>query len=202
MSNEELLVRIKEFQTRGNVTFNPIFDEFEKFIKYKAGKYRDFLGRGIEFEDLLQVGAIGLWSAVRNYGEGSDKLRTYILRSIENSMIDLLNIKRLKKNISNENSITMDKTVTLDSDLTLKDVLVSGDILTLEYVIIRDEYRNIIETIKNNIYILSPLEREVFELTMKDLTIKEISFATNSTPASVRSMQYTARKKFKKLLSN
>lgn len=83
---------------------------------------KKFFNTGVEYDDLVSIGIIGLIKAVKSYKvEKNIKLATYASRCIENEILmHLRKIKNSKTNISLEEQISVDKNGNI---FTLKELL-------------------------------------------------------------------------------
>ena len=90
-----------------------------RLVVYIAKKFE---GSGVDLEDLISIGSIGLIKAVRTFDvDKKIKLATYASRCIENEI--LMHLRKVSKQ---KNEISLDKPLSLDSDgneLLLADVL-------------------------------------------------------------------------------
>lgn len=120
---------------------------------------RKFENTGVNIEDLISIGAIGLIKAVNTYNtERSIKLATYASRCIENEILMYLRkANRLKAEVSLDEPLNVDWD---GNELLLSDVLGTDDDLVS---------RNIEEEIDRELLLttmgkLSPRERRIVEL--------------------------------------
>ena len=90
-----------------------------RFVAYIAKKFEN---TGIEFEDLISVGAIGLIKAVRTFKVDKNiRLATYASRCIENEIL-----MQIRKTSKIKNDISLDKPLCEDNDgnqLVLSDII-------------------------------------------------------------------------------
>ena len=94
-----------------------------RLVAYIAKKFEN---AGIEFEDLISIGAIGLIKAVRTFKVDKNiRLATYASRCIENEIL-----MQIRKTSKIKNDISLDKPLCEDSDgnqLVLADILPGED---------------------------------------------------------------------------
>ncbi len=145
-----------------------------RLVAYIAKKFEN---AGIEFEDLISVGAIGLIKAVRTFKVDKNiRLATYASRCIENEIL-----MQIRKTSKLKNDISLDKPLCEDGDgnqLVLSDILPSDEDVETQTV---DEPsdRQIIKDLINK---LNTREREIMilryglmgqeELTQREVAIK------------------------------
>ena len=117
-SDEE--ARLLELKEQGDVHANERLIEHNlRLVAYIARKFEN---TGIDYEDLISVGAIGLIKAVRTFKlDKNIRLATYASRCIENEIL-----MQLRKTSKIKNDISLDKPLSEDYD---GNQLVLGDIL-------------------------------------------------------------------------
>lgn len=118
---ENRLLLLKE---RGDMTATERLIEHNlRLVAYIAKKFEN---TGIEFEDLISIGAIGLIKAVRTFKVDKNiRLATYASRCIENEIL-----MQIRKTSKIKNDISLDKPLCEDSDgnqLVLADILPGED---------------------------------------------------------------------------
>ncbi len=101
------------------VAYQKLIEHNMRLVAYIAKKYRD---SGVDEDDLISLGAIGLIKAVKSFrSDAGTKFATYAVRCIENEMLmHLRSRKKSKRDVSMDESIGTDKE---GNDLTLRDVL-------------------------------------------------------------------------------
>jgi len=120
---------------------------------------RRFENTGINLEDLISIGTIGLIKAVGTYRPDKNiKLATYASRCIENEIL-----MYLRKNAARKGEVSIDEPLNTDWDgneLLLSDVL-GTDVDTVMRPMEEDVDRSLLESALN---ILSPRERQIITL--------------------------------------
>ncbi len=119
LDTEEELVLLEEVKN-GNITArDKLIEHNLRLVVYIAKK---FDSTGIEFEDLISIGAIGLIKAVKTYSiDKNIKLATYASRCIENEIL-----MQLRKNTRIKNEVSLDEPLSSDGDgneLLLADII-------------------------------------------------------------------------------
>ena len=147
----ELLTRMEDEDAR-----KEIIEHNLRLVVYIA---RRFENTGINIEDLISIGTIGLIKAVGTYrADKNIKLATYASRCIENEIL-----MYLRKNASRKGEVSFDEPLNTDWDgneLLLSDVLgTDGD--TVMRPIEEDVDRSLLQAAIN---ILSPREKEIITL--------------------------------------
>lgn len=143
-----------------------------RLVIYIAKKYES---TGIEFEDIISIGSVGLIKAVKTFHSDKNiKLATYASRCIENEILmQLRKSTRLKTEVSLEQPLSQDKEGNV---LSLADTI-SNDSDDLDQGLILNDEKKAIWNIMNG---LEDREREImllrYGLEGKDeLTQKEIA---------------------------
>lgn len=121
-----------------------------------------------DFEDLLQVGFVGMLKAINNFDPNKGVLRDYIFCSVRNSLI-----KFLKKELQWKQNVKLEPNISPDySD--------NYEIMELE---------NILKSCSNS---LIPLEKKILELRLSGMTRKQICEETALTKNEYYSFLYSA----------
>ena len=163
----ELLTRLHEESVR-----KILIERNLRLVVYIA---RRFENTGINIEDLISIGTIGLIKAVGTYRlDKNIKLATYASRCIENEIL-----MYLRKNASRKGEVSFDEPLNTDWDgneLLLSDVL-GTDADTVMRPIEEDVDRSLLA---QAIRILSPREKQIITLRFglgggKEQTQKEVA---------------------------
>ena len=124
---EEEQVLSEEIQKGNNVARDKLIEHNIRLVVYIAKKFET---SGIELEDLISIGAIGLIKAVKTYSlDKNIKLATYASRCIENEIL-----MQLRKNTRIKNEVSLDEPLSNDgegNELLLQDIIpVDEDIVS------------------------------------------------------------------------
>ena len=169
-NDHELLQYISE---KNEEASNIMFDKYNPLITNLANKlYKHCNSLGLEINDLIQEGLLGLNSAIISYNENKDNIfYTYARKCIESKMISLIvSARRQKHRLLNESISLNDK---FDSDsLELEDYLGDNSYNPEYRFIEHEEEAELIETFSKK---LTNFEEEVFLLKISGLNYKEIS---------------------------
>lgn len=157
-----------------------------RLVMYIAKKFET---SGIELEDLVSVGVIGLIKAVNSYKiEKNIKLATYASRCIENEI--LMHLRKVSK-IKNE--VSIDEPLSTDGDgneLLLVDVLASPSIGTYEQVELNSEKEFLLRSLEK----LSDREKVIMNMRFgldgkKELTQKQVATRLNISQSYISRLE-------------
>ncbi len=179
--NEEFLpplsgdeeARLLELKETGDVRANERLIEHNlRLVAYIARKFEN---TGIDYEDLISTGAIGLIKAVRTFkADKNIRLATYASRCIENEIL-----MQIRKTSKIKNDLSLDKPLSEDFDgnqLVLADIIPSDDDLIVTAVDEPGDKQIIGELISK----LNSREREIMVLRyglegQQELTQREVA---------------------------
>ncbi len=110
---------LQRVQIGDETAYHQLVEHNLRLVAYIAKKFRD---SGVEEDDLISLGTIGLIKAVKSFrADAGTKFATYAARCIENEMLmHLRSRKKSSRDVSMDESIGTDKE---GNDLTLRDVL-------------------------------------------------------------------------------
>lgn len=173
---------------------NIILKKYEPLIKKEALKLLPLLNNsGLDLNDLMQEGMIGLNHAIERYQEQSDVLfYTYAQKCIKRKMLSVvISVGRNKNKILNE-SISYD-----DEENLLLKILKDSSPNPEDLLISLDQEERLNEMIKNN---LTDFECEVYELLIYGLKYNEISEILGKDKKSIDNTIQRIRKKISKIV--
>ena len=109
LSSEEELVLLDEIKQGNHAARDKLIEHNLRLVVYIAKKFEI---SGIELEDLISIGSIGLIKAVKTYSiDKNIKLATYASRCIENEIL-----MQLRKNTRTKNEISLDEPLSNDGE--------------------------------------------------------------------------------------
>ncbi len=165
---EEELIILDKLRNKDESVKSELIEHNLRLVVYIAKKFDN---TGIELDDLISVGAIGLIKAVQSFDvEKNIKLATYASRCIENEILMFIR-KKNKRNYE----LSIDEPLNLDKD---GNELILADILVNE----NDNINNEME--KNNEKIL--LWNAVRKLNTREQKIMELRFGLNGDDESTQ----------------
>ena len=119
LESDEELVLLEELQNGNMSARDKLIEHNLRLVVYISKKFES---SGIELEDLISIGAIGLIKAVKTYSiDKNIKLATYASRCIENEIL-----MQLRKNTRIKNEISLDEPLSSDgegNELLLADII-------------------------------------------------------------------------------
>ena len=143
-----------------------------RLVVYIAKKFEN---TGIDFEDLISIGTIGLMKAINSFNADKKiKLATYASRCIENEIL-----MQLRRNTKIKNEVSIDEPLNKDSDgneLLLSDILGTDNDITSKGI--EDEVDKAL--LRASILKLNDREKNIMEMrfgfkTGKEKTQKEVA---------------------------
>ena len=172
LSKEDEVKYVQLFLDGDNNARNKLIEHNLRLVVFLAKKYEN---TGVDLEDLVSIGTIGLIKGVNTYKLGKNiKLATYASRCIDNEILMYLRkTKRKKTEISFEDSLSFDSD---GNELHLEDVLgTEEDTVTRP---LEEEYDKVI--LKEEIAKLNERDKEIIELRYglngkEELTQKEVA---------------------------
>jgi len=175
----ELLSYIEENNEEANEI---LFNKYEPLINSFASKMYNYCKNcGLELNDLIQEGRLGLNLAINNYNQNKNaKFYTYAKMCIERNIISMvLRAKRLKHKVLNE-SISLE----FEDDEKYKvNNIISDDSYNPEKQILSYESeKELIDNIKS---VLTDFEKQVFDLKLSSFSYKEIAELLDRDPKSI-----------------
>lgn len=150
LSSEEEQLLLEEAQNGSKVARDRLIEHNIRLVVYIAKKFES---SGLDLEDLISIGAIGLIKAVKTYSlDKNIKLATYASRCIENEIL-----MQLRKNTRIKNEVSLDEPLSSDGD---------GNELLLADIIPVDE-----DTVSKGVEMGS--DRQILFSVLKKLDVRE-----------------------------
>ncbi len=177
---------------------NILYQKYQPFIEKLAYKLYPYVKyAGLEINDLIQEGLMGLMNAIDHFKEQKDTtFYTFAITCIKHKMIStVVATKRLKNRILNE-SIPIDAVADGGESYSLE-YLFGDDTTNPETVLMNHEYENqMIGIAKDK---LTAFESMVFDLKMSGFEYKEISEILDKEPKAVDNALQRIRSKLKEI---
>lgn len=172
LSNDEEKEMLDRLASGDDEARKKLVEKNLRLVVYIAKKFEN---SGVNIEDLISIGTIGLMKGVNSFNaEKNIKLATYASRCIENEIL-----MYLRKSQKTKSEVSIDEPINTDSegnDLALGDILGSDNDSLFKQVEDNDNRKIVNMAIKN----LDFREKEIMELRYgfdgkKELTQKEVA---------------------------
>ena len=199
MDDEQLIVRIHD-GGEDDIT-DHIMNKYKNLVRKKAASMYIL---GADRDDLIQEGMIGLFKAVRDYDCGRDaSFATFAELCISRQMYSAIKSLARKKHAPLNSYISIyasREDAELGTEAALEDVLESdANLIPEQYVIDQENLKDLEEEIDRE---LSELERQVLDLYITGMSVKEISAVLGRDEKSTDNAMQRIRNKLKKYLKN
>lgn len=196
-NDNELLCYIHENNEEAS---DILFKKYEPLITSTAKKmYKYCKYSGLELNDLIQEGMLGLNLAITHYDEQKDtSFYTFAKKCIERKMISvIMGTKRLKHKILNE-SLSLEGS-DIDDKVVGLEVFLSDEKADPELLVIDNEQE--VELINNIKKRLTDFEVQVFELKISNFNYKEIAEILDKSPKAIDNALQRIKTKVKEELA-
>ncbi len=166
---QELLERLMKKDVEAK---NTLIEKNLRLVVYIAKKFEN---SGVNIEDLISIGTIGLMKAINSYNlDKNIKLATYASRCIENEILMFL-----RKNNRIKTEVSIDEPINVDSegnDLLLADILGTDNDSIFKSIEEEDNKKILLQAIEN----LNNREKTIMQLRygfdgIEELTQKEVA---------------------------
>ena len=167
---------------------NLIYRKYKPIVVKKSKNAIVFASHhGVEINDIMQEGFIGLDEAIRNFSQDTDAT----FYTFANLCIDRQIAKYIKKMTSGKDRI-LNEAITINDSLekTMRD---ATDIE--KYFVGRDNNKEIANLIREK---LTPFEKQVFDLRLKGYSFEEIANILNKDMKAIYNTFFRIREKIKK----
>lgn len=184
LSDEKLALVAQNGDTR---SLESLLEKYKNLVRAKASIH--VLG-GLDREDLIQEGMIGLFKAIRHFEENKGaSFKTFAELCIERQIITAIRSSRRQKHIPLNFYVSLDRPIK-------KDEAIFSDTLNPLSVVIGQEESE--ETWACFSRVLSKLETQVIELRMAGASYKQIADRLHVSVKSVDNALQRAKTKFDK----
>lgn len=191
-SNYNDLILVDLIHEKDEEAEQDLYNRYHDLIKYKAYKYLYAASKvGLDFDDLVQEGYIGLSQAVLDYRDDKETLfSTFANLCIEREIQTFVVKNSRKKHLVLNNSVSYHVETNECSELL--DLIVSDEATPEQLVFSLIEEK---ASLKRVVKELTKLELKVFVLKYKGFNYLEIANALELTPKSVDNAIQRIRKK-------
>lgn len=189
LNDNELLYMVNEDEEAYNLLYNKYRDIIYKIaLKYSKGSN----SVGIDINDLILEGNIGMDNAIKNYktdNKNEASFKSFLYLCIERQIISLIRKATIKRNSILNNSSYYEPEI-------LENIEDENKTDILEEILLKEsqtkKYKDIIGKLTN-------LEKQIFTLKIQCYTNKEIEKILNINDKCIKNAIYRIRKKAKLL---
>jgi RNA polymerase sporulation-specific sigma factor len=176
--------------------YDILYAKYKHSVEIKAKKYLRYgKSRGLDLNDLIQEGLIGLSEAIRDFKTQKEvKFSTFANMCIErqiNSAITKAN--RAKHRLLNE-SLSLDDKGTEDDKSLIETIYDPKESDPSDYLVDLENRQEFYDKLNDE---LTPLEMEVLSLRLKNFDYKEIALKLNKSYKSIDSALQRVKNKIK-----
>ena len=183
-----------------------IMDKYKDLVRNKA---RSMFLIGGDGEDLIQEGMIGLFKAIRDYDPARDAaFSTFAVLCVSRQMYTAVQSYSRRKHTPLNTAISLDREIIAEGnggdtagreEKTLISMVQDAQVLDPESELIdRESVSHLLDNVDR---ILSPLEKQVFELTIAGIGYTEIAGILKKSSRSVDNAQQRMRRKLRLFLT-
>ena len=176
---------------------NKLIEHNLRLVVFLSKKYEN---TGLELEDLVSIGTLGLIKAVKTYRlDKNIKLATYASRCIENEILmDLRKNKKRRSEISLEDSLSYDSE---GNELRLEDILGTEDDIVTKNIEQEQEKKLLIKEIND----LNERDRKIMILryvlfNTKDVTQKDVAEMLGISQSYISRIEKKVIKRLKEVI--
>lgn len=194
LTDDELVILARE---KDELAVKELLTRYDFIIKVKARKY---YAPGLDNNDLVQEGNIGLLNAIRDYKlEHPTSFRIFCELCIQRQIITAIKTATRQKHMPLNQYLSFDKPMFEDeSDRTMHDVIENRKTFGPEDIVIGQEsIWEILTKLKDR---LSPFEAKVLEGQLLKLSYREIADSLNKHVKSVDNAMQRIRNKLQKII--
>lgn len=194
MTDEKLLELI---QLGDNNALDFIMNKYNSIVNMKASK---FFAVGVEKEDIIQEGLIGLYKATQSYnGSKQSSFKSFANMCIERQLITMVKSANRQKNIPLNSAFSLSTPAYEEGESDIMEILETNLVEDpLDTIANREYFLQIESSIDEN---LSDFERQVLAHYKQGKSYNDIAKELDSKPKSVDTAIQRIRKKANKIRS-
>ena len=192
-SNEEAIIR--RAQQGDNQAINLLIQKNMDIVYAKA---RYFFIKGLEREDVIQEGLVGLYKAIRDYREDrSASFRGFAQLCIHRQLVSAIKRANRQKHIPLNSSTSIDRSIDFnEGSRSYKEIIPNNDKDLEDRYIYKEQLSLLFKVLDET---LTNLEKEVFLQYLENRSYQEISENLNVNIKTVDNALQRARKKIEKI---
>ena len=192
-TDDDLIMRIRGGETH---IIDIIMDRYKNLVRKKAGSMYLL---GADREDLIQEGMIGLFKAIRDYDIGRDaSFSTFANLCISRQMYSAVEASRRNKHMLLNTSISLSAGDDPENSSLIGELAAPDDDDPEKRFIDKESERELEGLIEQE---LSPLEKQVLDLSIIGMSTAEAAAVLNRSEKSTDNALQRARAKMKKLVA-
>ncbi len=163
-------------------------------------KARFFFIKGLDKDDVVQEGMVGLYKAIRDYRtERGASFRGFAQLCIHRQLVSAIKRANRQKHIPLNSSTSIDKSIDHESNRCYREILPDQEDDLEEKFIFKEQLGLIFQDIEED---LTELEMRVFLLYLENKSYQEIAFNLKVNLKTVDNALQRARKKIDKIKTN
>lgn len=176
-----------------------VFRKYKPIILNLATYYHSSAKKiGLELDDLIQEGYIGLYMAIKNYSDNKNVLfYTYATISIRSKMLNCLKMASTQKNFALNSSISLNNEIGSDEDTMLLELIGDNNSVIPEFSFESNEFEI---NIRNFLLQLPNQQSQVFELKLGGFSNKDIGSLLEIDSKRVSNVLFIVREKLRSYL--
>ena len=186
MNSYELIALAQE----GNEdAINIIYKQIKPIIVEKAKRAIHTVSHhGVEIDDIIQEGYIGLEEAIKNYSQDENtSFYTFAMICIERQIVNYL------RKITNSKDKILNNAIIIDD---MMEKMIMDDTNIEKTIMGKDYSTKIIKIVSNN---LTTFEKKVLDLKLKDFTLDEMAIELKKEKKSIYNAIQRIKNKFRKI---
>ena len=199
LNDYEVMYLVEENDENANEL---LLDKYKPIIIKIASQYKNVARNcGLEIDDLIQEGYLGLYNAIQTYDSNNNVLfYTYAIISIRSRILNSLTLKNAIKHQGQNHSVSLFNQISGgDNDVILMDILEDKNAILPDIMLEEDEIRN---TVHNFLLSLDFSYSLIFELKMNGFKNQDIVELLDFSLKYVSNALFRIRKKFQQYLEN
>lgn len=192
-NSEEAIIR--EAQKGDNQAVNLLIQRNMDIVYAKA---RYFFIKGLDREDVIQEGLVGLYKAIRDYREDrSASFRGFAQLCIHRQLVSAIKRANRQKHIPQNSSTSIDRSIDFnEGSRSYKEIIPNSDKNLEDKYIYKEQLKILFKVLDET---LTNLEKEVFIQYLENKSYQEISKNLQVNIKTVDNALQRARKKIEKI---
>jgi len=176
-----------------------IYEKYRPLIISKANKYFPLVkNKGVEINDLIQEGLIGLADAVRKYKDNRDaQFKTFANLCIEREIQTYVTKTNRFKHQTLNNALSLSAEIK-DGETTFMEFLSDETANPINHILDKDRIELIMKKLN---HALSDIEKQVFELKRANFSYKEIADLLGRNPKTIDNALQRIKIKFRNVIN-